>query len=106
MTTAWPQHGVRIVTQAYEPSHYLTTSALIFFEYIITFDQEVKLFWGKKLTGAIGLFFANRYTTVVYTIYFMLTKLVPSTSATAHVGLPYFHRESVSNMYCADVMMF
>ena len=100
------RHGVCWHIQPFVHLHHLTTSALIFFEYLLTLDQEVKLFWGKKLTGAIGLFFANRYTTVIYTIYFMLTKLVPSTSATAHVCLPYFHRESVSNMYCADVMMF
>ena len=86
MTTAWPQHGVRIVTQAYEPSHYLTTSALIFFEYIITFDQEVKLFWGKKSTSAMILFLANRYTTIAYTIYYILISLVPATFQTAQVS--------------------
>ena len=60
---------------------------MLFFEYILTFDQEVRLFWGKKLTGAVALFFANRYTTIIYTIYLMLIYLVPATWATAQVGL-------------------
>ena len=62
-------------------------SALIFFEYLLTFDQEVRLFWGKKLTSAAALFFVNRYTTIIYTIYLMLVGLVPATWATEQVGL-------------------
>ena len=48
-------------SESYENIHYLTSLDLIFFEYFLTFDQEVRLFWGKKLTGAVALFFANRY---------------------------------------------
>ena len=73
-------------TESYVCIHYLTTSVLIFFEYLLIFDQEVRLFWGKKLTGAVALFFVNRYTTILYTIYYMLTSLVPATWATAQVG--------------------
>ncbi|OJT13697.1 hypothetical protein TRAPUB_9796 [Trametes pubescens] len=35
--------------------------ALIAYEYIITFDQEVALFWRRKATGATALFFGTRY---------------------------------------------
>ena len=77
------RHGVRI--EPYEHTHRLTTSALIFFEYLITFDQEARLFRGKKLTGAVALFFVNRYTTIIYTIYYILTNMVPATWATAEV---------------------
>ena len=67
---------------------YLTTFlVLIFFEYLITLDQEVKLFWRNKLTGAVALFFANRYITITYTMYFMLTNMIPATSANAQVSL-------------------
>lgn len=36
-------------------------SALLFFEYAITLDREVNLFWKRKFTGATTLFLANRY---------------------------------------------
>ena len=71
-------------------THYLTSSALVFFEYLLTFDQEVRLFWGKKLTGAVVLFVINRYTTLIYTIYSMLMALVPATRATVQVSLLHF----------------
>ncbi|EIW59947.1 uncharacterized protein TRAVEDRAFT_64712 [Trametes versicolor FP-101664 SS1] len=35
--------------------------ALIAYEYIITFNQEVTLFWKRKPTGATALFFGTRY---------------------------------------------
>ena len=60
---------------------------MIFFEYLLTFDQEVRLFWGKKFTGAVALFFSNRYTTIVYTIYATVVDLVPAPTATAQVGI-------------------
>ena len=69
-------------------THYLMTSGLIFFEYLLTFDQEVRLFWRKKFTGAVALFFANRYTTLTYTMYFMLINAVPAPWVTAQVSLP------------------
>ena len=78
------QHGVCYNIELFVRIHHLKTSALIFFEYLLTFDQEVRLFWGKKLTGAVALFFVNRYTTIIYTIYDML---VPATLASAQVGL-------------------
>ncbi|KAI0351308.1 hypothetical protein OH77DRAFT_944914 [Trametes cingulata] len=37
------------------------TIALLAYEYIITFDQEVALFWKRKMTGATVLFLATRY---------------------------------------------
>ncbi|KAH9939062.1 uncharacterized protein BXZ73DRAFT_29522, partial [Epithele typhae] len=43
----------------------------IFYEYLITFGQEVELFWGRKINGASVLFFVNRY--VVLTVYLLNT---------------------------------
>ena len=80
-------HGVCSHIRPFVHLHYLTTAALIFSEYLLTFDQEVRLFWGKKLTGAVALFFVNRYTTIIYTIYDILTQPVPATTANARVGL-------------------
>ena len=31
------------------------------YEYLLTLDQEVNLFWRRKLTGASVLYFLNRY---------------------------------------------
>ncbi|KAI0325606.1 hypothetical protein GY45DRAFT_1260568 [Cubamyces sp. BRFM 1775] len=36
-------------------------AALIFHEYFITFDSEVRLIWRRRITGASVLFFLNRY---------------------------------------------
>ena len=35
--------------------------AWLLFEYCITLDQEVDLFWGQKITGASVLYLSNRY---------------------------------------------
>ena len=35
--------------------------ALLAFEWVITLDREVRLVWGRKLTGASVLFVMNRY---------------------------------------------
>ncbi|KAI0820865.1 hypothetical protein BC628DRAFT_1341323 [Trametes gibbosa] len=35
--------------------------AVIFHEYFLTFDNEVRLIWGRKITGASIIFFLNRY---------------------------------------------
>ncbi|KZT05724.1 uncharacterized protein LAESUDRAFT_212465 [Laetiporus sulphureus 93-53] len=40
-------------------------AALIFFDHVITFGQEVQLFWGEQ-TSSAWLFFANRILALVY----------------------------------------
>ncbi|RPD54831.1 hypothetical protein L227DRAFT_657331 [Lentinus tigrinus ALCF2SS1-6] len=47
------------------------------YDYIITFDREVGLFWARSLTGASALFFAARYIPMLYVI-FNLVKWYPS----------------------------
>ncbi|RPD68572.1 hypothetical protein L226DRAFT_563849 [Lentinus tigrinus ALCF2SS1-7] len=42
--------------------------ALIAFEYILTFRQEVDMFWNRRLTGATGLFLLNRYIIIIFLI--------------------------------------
>ena len=39
--------------------------ALILYDYLLTFDAEVKYFWSTKVTGASVLFIANRYLNLV-----------------------------------------
>ncbi|KAI0760278.1 hypothetical protein C8Q74DRAFT_1208713, partial [Fomes fomentarius] len=43
-------------------------AAFLIYDYVITFGQEVELFWTMKLTGASVLFFANRYITLTFNI--------------------------------------
>ena len=85
----------------YRGIHHLTTSALTFFEFLLTIDKEVRLFWGKKLTGAVALFFTNRYTTLIYTIYYMFIELVPARVVTAQVSYRlFFVRALRMRTYC------
>ncbi|KAI0758231.1 hypothetical protein C8Q74DRAFT_1210254, partial [Fomes fomentarius] len=39
---------------------------LLAYEYIITFDCEMKLFWKRSITGSSILFIANRYLSLVF----------------------------------------
>ena len=41
-------------------------TALIFFEYLITMDREMELFWNRKLSYSTALFFVNRYLIVAF----------------------------------------
>ncbi len=38
---------------------------LLTYEYLITFDREVKLFWKRAITGSSILFIVNRYLPLV-----------------------------------------
>ena len=47
---------------------------LILHDYLVTFRQEVNLFWVRKLNGAAILFYMNRYAFItVYAIYQLST---------------------------------
>ncbi|TDL21551.1 hypothetical protein BD410DRAFT_724285, partial [Rickenella mellea] len=34
---------------------------LLYYDYLLTIDQEIKFFWGRRITFVSGLFFACRY---------------------------------------------
>ncbi|RDX51233.1 hypothetical protein OH76DRAFT_1481531 [Lentinus brumalis] len=38
-----------------------SVTAFVFFDYFLTFGNEVNLFWSRKLSGASALFYATRY---------------------------------------------
>ncbi|TFK80191.1 hypothetical protein K466DRAFT_605542 [Polyporus arcularius HHB13444] len=46
----------------------LRNQVIVMYEYCITIGKEVRLFWGKKITGAAVLFFVNRYLVLFYKI--------------------------------------
>ena len=39
----------------------MNDAALLSFEYVLTFDREVRLIWGRRITGATVIFVLNRY---------------------------------------------
>ncbi|RPD55658.1 hypothetical protein L227DRAFT_656701 [Lentinus tigrinus ALCF2SS1-6] len=46
----------------------ISASVLLFYDYILTFDKEVGLFW-KRISGASLLFLVNRYMTLLTQIF-------------------------------------
>ncbi|EIW53121.1 uncharacterized protein TRAVEDRAFT_75246 [Trametes versicolor FP-101664 SS1] len=45
------------------------TAALLMWHYLLTFDKEVAYFWRRRPNGACMLFLANRYLTIIVSIY-------------------------------------
>lgn len=45
---------------------------LVVYEYLITLEREVQLFWKGKWTGAAVLFYFNRYLSLFVNIYAMV----------------------------------
>ncbi|KAI0663956.1 hypothetical protein C8Q70DRAFT_943937 [Cubamyces menziesii] len=54
-------YAAEIKTLINETYYTLAAFALLSFEYVITFDREVRLVWGRKVTGATVLYVLNRY---------------------------------------------
>ncbi|TFK86460.1 hypothetical protein K466DRAFT_600296 [Polyporus arcularius HHB13444] len=57
----------------------LASSVLFFYECVITFTDEVNLFWSQKLTGASALFFLNRWAIILYGAFTLVTGFMQST---------------------------
>ncbi len=43
-------------------------SAILYYDFILTFRLEVEQFWGHRLSWASGLFFLNRYSSILFNI--------------------------------------
>ncbi|KAJ7305467.1 hypothetical protein DFH08DRAFT_721265, partial [Mycena albidolilacea] len=39
--------------------------ALLFYDYLLTFEWETSRYWGAKITWPVFLFFVNRYATLL-----------------------------------------
>ena len=64
--------------------------ALILYEYLVTFSDEVKLFWLERKTSAAFLFLANRYLTVLNYGFTLFAEFPPSQSLLAYtVSQPF-----------------
>ena len=49
--------------------------ALLFYDYLLTFEQEVRYVWRHKFSGATVVFFVNRYCMLAYTVIFSVNSL-------------------------------
>ncbi|KZT72963.1 hypothetical protein DAEQUDRAFT_722602 [Daedalea quercina L-15889] len=45
---------------------YAAFAMVIFYDYVLCIEQEINLFWRKKIFGAPLIFLANRYTLLMY----------------------------------------
>lgn len=64
-------------------------TVLLFYDYILTFDKEVGLFWKKRISGASLLFFCNRYLTLLTQMFDMMQFTTDmSDEVRARRGLP------------------
>ncbi|KAI0794601.1 hypothetical protein C8Q74DRAFT_1249696 [Fomes fomentarius] len=60
-----------------------SASALFIYDYIVTFSDEVRLFWGRRWTGATLLFFLNRYVSLGYYAVALISLPAPHLSCIA-----------------------
>ena len=42
---------------------------IVLYDYVVTFDREVALFWRRRFNAATVLFFLTRYVFLAYTIF-------------------------------------
>ena len=82
-----------------------TATAMLFYDFTLTFDREVNLFWSKKFTGASALFFLIRYLTFAYelldiasSVFTMSDEVRLCPSATVQ-GQLCFHRGATFAMF-------
>ncbi len=52
---------------------------LFLYDFVVTLVDEVTYFWGSKPTGATVVFFLNRYTALLYTIFYLVMGFAPCT---------------------------
>lgn len=57
-----------------------TLSAFVAWDYLLTFDREVRCFWSGKFTPACVLFFVTRYCSLVFNFLLMASLLVHGVS--------------------------
>ncbi|KAI1791801.1 hypothetical protein LXA43DRAFT_377798 [Ganoderma leucocontextum] len=75
----------------------MATIAFVLYEYIIITQDEIRFFWGKRLTGATVLFWLNKWIIILYyAISFATGFKVPD-------ALPG-HNQGLINIGCVDVL--
>ncbi|TBU65792.1 hypothetical protein BD310DRAFT_984939 [Dichomitus squalens] len=84
-------------------SQYMGVAMLgvVFYEYLITFDLEVRYIWGRRLTWAKVVFLLNRYTTPVYYIGLVFPLLLPATRL-RYATLPHAIKLTKIDVECSS----
>ncbi|TDL21508.1 hypothetical protein BD410DRAFT_898851 [Rickenella mellea] len=54
----------------------ISATALVFYDYALTFSTEKSEIWNSKFTGAQALFFLTRYSFMIYTVSFAANELI------------------------------
>ena len=90
---------------------------LIVYEYVLTFDKELRVIWGRRFTIPTILFLANRYLAFVFVLSICMSTLFPwaenntevRSSTASHVS-GYCRTEGftlgVSTIVCAEYVMY
>ncbi|KAI0709274.1 hypothetical protein C8Q76DRAFT_799296 [Earliella scabrosa] len=56
---------------------YVAASTILFFEYCITLDREVRYAWCRQLTWPRAIFFLNRYISLLHSVFGMASAFLP-----------------------------
>ena len=68
------------------------------YEYIITIDYEVELFWKRRFTGSSALFFLNRYLRLWFYIAQLVFWASLSTPVSTYINLrPVYRADTCSD---------
>lgn len=80
----------------------LNHAAVIIWRHILTFDEEVTHFWGRKPSVSCGLFFANRYAALCLAIYNTFYSVLPQniTYTVSVFAIFFFLTPVVLNLRC------
>ncbi|TDL17365.1 hypothetical protein BD410DRAFT_550136 [Rickenella mellea] len=65
------QIGIRVI---------ISGTALIFYDYALTFATEISEIWNSKFSGAQALFFLTRYSYMVFSVLYSANNLVQNPS--------------------------
>ena len=57
---------------------FLTFLALVFYEFLLTLDLEIRLVWRRKLRGATVIFLLNRYIILARYLFNVLSEHAPT----------------------------
>ena len=68
--------------------HLIGIAALTFYDYILSFTQEVQCIWHRKFSWITVLFIVNRYLFLVYRILMTLEMLPLAHDAVAEQTVP------------------
>ena len=60
---------------------------LVLYEYLRTLGMEGELFWKKRLSKVVALFFINRYLNLGYYIYALIVQFLPLPVSEKNVSL-------------------